>query len=82
MKLTESAVVVEYLDTAYPDAGPKLFPKDPVLLAKVFSSHSGRHERLQSCALSDVLGHLANKPHCNMKDVSGLSAPLSVYHGF
>lgn len=35
VKLTESAVVVEYLDTAYPDAGPKLFPKDARLLAKV-----------------------------------------------
>ena len=40
MKLTESAVVVEYLDTAYPDAGPKLFPTDAVLLAKVNPPHS------------------------------------------
>lgn len=35
VKLTESHVVSEYLDAAYPQAGPKLFPTDAGLLAKV-----------------------------------------------
>lgn len=35
VKLTESHVVSEYLDTAYPQAGPKLFPSDAAGLAKV-----------------------------------------------
>jgi len=34
VKLTESHVVSEYLDTAYPKAGPKLFPIDAKNLAK------------------------------------------------
>ena len=35
VKLAESNVVSEYLDTAYPESGTKLFPTDPVKLAKV-----------------------------------------------
>jgi hypothetical protein len=34
VKLTESHVISEYLDTAYPNAGPKLFPLDAKNLAK------------------------------------------------
>lgn len=36
VKLAESNVVSEYLDTAYPESGLKLFPRDPVKLAKVY----------------------------------------------
>ena len=35
VKLTESAVVAEYVDNAYPDSGPKIFPTDPLKLALV-----------------------------------------------
>ena len=37
VKLAESNVVSEYLDAAYPEAGTKLFPADPVKLAKVLT---------------------------------------------
>ena len=35
VKLTESAVVAEYVDNAYPDSGPKIFPTAPLKLALV-----------------------------------------------
>ena len=38
VKLAESHVVSEYLDTAYPDAGTKIFPTDPYKLAKVLTT--------------------------------------------
>ena len=41
VKLTESHVVSEYLDNAYPNAGSKLFPSDPHKLAKVQAQAKG-----------------------------------------
>ena len=34
-KVVESNLVAEYLDNSYPDAGPKLFPSDPMQQFKV-----------------------------------------------
>ena len=39
-KVTESSVVVEYLDAAYPDSGPRLVPSSPAdaASARLFSN--------------------------------------------
>lgn len=37
LKLTESNVVVEYLDAAYPESGARLIPTDARNLAQVFA---------------------------------------------
>ena len=51
VKLTESNVVSEYLDNAYPGSGPKMFPTDPTKLALV------RFGRSSSQCMSRAYSH-------------------------